>query len=72
MIFTLEALIKIIAFKTAYFRDSWNIFDFVIVSFTLFFFGLKAAQVPVQMGPGPTILRVLRIGRILRLIRQAQ
>jgi len=30
-IFTVEALIKIIAMKRNYFRDSWNIFDFIIV-----------------------------------------
>ena len=27
-IFTIEAIIKLIAFKKAYFHDSWNIFDF--------------------------------------------
>lgn len=30
-IFTLEAIIKIIALKLNYFRDSWNIFDFTVV-----------------------------------------
>ena len=71
-IFSLEAFIKIIALKKAYFRDSWNIFDFTIVFFTSVILILKFAQFPVQFGSGPTILRVLRIGRILRLIKQAQ
>ena len=34
-IFTLEAILKIIAMKTAYFKDSWNLFDFTIVVLTL-------------------------------------
>ena len=46
-VFTLEASIKIVAFKKAYFRDTWNVFDFSIVAFTLGFLSLKAMQVPV-------------------------
>ena len=70
-IFTLEALIKLIAMKRMYFRDSWNIFDFTIVVFTLVILTLKVLQIDVQFGSGATILRALRIGRILRLIKQA-
>ena len=36
-IFTLEAIIKIYAMKSAYFRDGWNTFDFGIVVITLIF-----------------------------------
>jgi hypothetical protein len=42
-IFTIEAIIKLIALKCDYFKDSWNCFDFVVVigsivavGFTLF------------------------------------
>ena len=70
-IFTLEAIIKIIALKTSYFKDSWNIFDFTIVVFTLVILLLKVMSVNIQFGSGATILRALRIGRILRLIKQA-
>lgn len=34
-IFTVEAIIKIIALKKDYFKDTWNKFDFTIVVFTL-------------------------------------
>lgn len=34
-IFTIEAIIKIIAMKTKYFYDAWNIFDFIVVVGTL-------------------------------------
>lgn len=72
VIFTSEAAIKIIALKKLYFRDSWNIFDFTIVTFTLLMLILKVANIDVPFGKGPLILRVLRIGRILRLIKQAK
>ena len=68
-IFTLEAIIKLIAQKKMYFSDSWNIFDFTIVIFTLLILLLKVLSIPVQFGSGATILRALRIGRILRLIK---
>jgi hypothetical protein len=31
VIFTLECIFKLIALKCAYFKDAWNIFDFVVV-----------------------------------------
>ena len=34
-IFTLEAILKLIALRCHYFRDSWNVFDFVVVVGTL-------------------------------------
>ena len=40
-IFTIEAVIKIIALRKAYFSDSWNKFDFTIVILTLLILGLK-------------------------------
>ena len=72
LIFTLEAIIKIIAMKKLYFKDPWNIFDFTIVISTLVVLILKALHVNIPFGNGPLILRALRIGRILRLIKQAE
>ena len=46
-IFTIEAIIKIIALKRHYFKDSWNIFDFTIVAFTLIILLLKVASIPI-------------------------
>lgn len=71
-VFTLEAIIKLIAFKKYYFHDSWNIFDFTIVAFTLIMLFLQSVDIKVPFGNGPTILRALRIGRILRLIKRAK
>ena len=35
-IFVSEALLKLIAFGTSYFKTSWNIFDFIVVCASLF------------------------------------
>ena len=72
VIFTAEAIIKIVALRSLYFRDSWNIFDFNIVSVTLLMLLLNMFKVVIPFGNGPTILRALRIGRILRLIKRAR
>lgn len=34
-IFTFEAIIKIIALGKVYFKDNWNVFDFIIVLLTI-------------------------------------
>ena len=39
-IFTVEAVIKIVALKKVYFDDPWNKFDFIIVVFTLLILSL--------------------------------
>ncbi len=33
--FAMEVIIKLIAFDAKFFKDGWNIFDFIIVLFTL-------------------------------------
>ena len=56
-VFVVEISVKLYAFGWRFFRDAWNVFDFVIVGIAL---------VPAS---GPlAVLRVLRILRILRLI----
>ena len=70
-IFTLEAIIKITAFGTLYFSDSWNLFDFVIVIGTAIAIILSAA-ISISIGPQTSILRAFRIGRVFRLIKKAK
>ena len=70
-IFTVEAAIKIIAFRKHYFLDGWNVFDFAIVIGT--YIGITvSATTSVSVGPQTTIIRSFRILRILRLIRKAR
>ena len=68
-IFTVEAIIKIVAFGKHYFTSGWNLFDFIIVIGT--FAGIilsKATE--YQVGPSTTVIRSFRIGRIFRLVRK--
>ena len=62
-VYTIEAIIKITAYRRNYFTDAWNIFDFSILLICLIPTGLIAF--PVQVA---RILRVLRVFRIFRLV----
>eukprot|EP00760_Papus_ankaliazontas_P025843 PhM_4_TR2892/c0_g1_i1/m.101635 len=64
-IFGLEAVIKILAVGKDYFYDSWNRFDFIVTVAT--FVGLF-----IGVGSGASVVRLLRVGRLLRLIRRAR
>jgi voltage-gated sodium channel len=60
-IFVLEIVLKLVAHgrrPLAFFRDGWNVFDFLIVAFCL---------LPVG-GPFAAVLRLARVLRLLRLI----
>lgn len=59
-IFVIELAIKLFAMRLRFFRDGWNVFDFVIVAISL----APAAQ-------GLSALRALRILRLLRVISVA-
>jgi len=59
-IFVAELVAKMIAYRGRFFRDGWNVFDFIIVGISL----VPAAQ-------GFTALRALRILRVLRLVSTA-
>lgn len=69
-IFTIEAIIKIIAHKLDYFKDSWNQFDFTVVFFTIVILILNWSGVGESVSIFGTILRTLRIGRCFRLIKK--
>lgn len=56
-VFTIEILLRIFVHRVAFFKDSWSIFDFIIVAISL-----------VPAGAGFEILRVLRVLRLFRLI----
>lgn len=62
-IFIIEALIKLIAMGPHYFRDGWNIFDFVIVigSVSLIHPRFKKQKNTI------TMIRAFRVGRVFKL-----
>merc|ERR1719361_996312 len=66
VIFTMEAFLKIMAIGfPAYWLEYWNRFDFIIVIASLIGKGFPS-------GPGLSVARVFRIGRVLRLINKAE
>lgn len=56
-VFTIEIILRISVYKTSFFKDSWSLFDFVIVAISL-----------VPSSAGFEIFRVLRVLRLFRLI----
>lgn len=59
-IFTVELLLKLFAFRLAFFKSGWNIFDFLIVGISW-----------VPGSEGLSVLRALRVLRLLRVISVA-
>lgn len=68
-IFTVEAIIKIFALRRNYFKEAWNIFDFTVVVGTLAILVIGFLNLG-NFGIQSTILRSMRIGRILRILRK--
>ncbi|RLN21075.1 hypothetical protein BBJ28_00010562 [Nothophytophthora sp. Chile5] len=69
-IFALEAIVKIIGLRRNYWKDSWNLFDFVIVLGTscgmlYHFFGGST------VGTAASAVRSFRVGRLFRLLHSA-
>lgn len=69
-IFTVEAVIKLVAFGLdKYFDDNWNKFDFAIVVGTLA--GLMAKWITgSDAGSIATVIRTFRIGRVFRMVKR--
>nr|AMD09816.1 sodium channel alpha subunit [Acartia hudsonica] len=72
-IFTTECALKIFALRQHYFKEPWNIFDFVVVILSIF--GILLSDLIEKYFVSPTLLRVVRvakIGRVLRLVKSAR
>jgi len=68
--FFVEALVKMIGLRFHYFTVPWNVFDFLLVLASIL--GILMEDVMIDFPVSPTLLRVVRvfrIGRILRLIK---
>jgi voltage-gated sodium channel len=59
-VFVVELLLKLFAHRLSFFRNGWNIFDFIIVGIAL-----------VPSAGGLSVLRALRILRVLRVLSVA-
>ena len=69
--FLAEAIVKIIGLRQYYFTVPWNLFDFILVVASIF--DLAVGDLATLNFPIPPtmlrIVRVFRIGRVLRLIK---
>ncbi|KAE9028177.1 hypothetical protein PF005_g2409 [Phytophthora fragariae] len=69
-VFALEAVVKVIGLGKYYWKDPWNVFDFVVVLGTLFgviyqMFGGSS------VGAAASTVRSFRVGRLFRLVHSA-
>lgn len=72
VIFTIEAIMKIIAYRRNYFRDAWNKFDFTVVILTWLVLIILQFELPFDVSILGMIARTLRIGRVFRLSKRVQ
>ncbi|KAM7407501.1 hypothetical protein PAMA_003295 [Pampus argenteus] len=73
IIFTGECLLKMISLRQYYFTNGWNIFDFIVVILSII--GTFLSDMIEKYFVSPTLFRVIRlarIGRVLRLIKSAK
>ena len=71
VIYTVEMLIKMIAYKKNYFHDGWNVFDFlIVVSAWVGFIAFHVFSINVKSLS--TVIRAFRILRVLKLIQKAR
>ena len=59
-IFVIELTVKLLAYRSSFFKNGWNLFDFVIVAVSL-----------APDGQSLSVLRALRIFRVLRVVSAA-
>jgi hypothetical protein len=72
IIFTIEAVMKILAYRRNYFREAWNQFDFTVVILTWLVLIILQFDLPFDVSILGMIARTLRIGRVFRLSKRVQ
>jgi hypothetical protein len=65
-IFIIEAIIKLLGLGKNYFKDGWNVFDFIIVVSSIIFFHpyFKKSKSTI------TVMRAFRVGRVLKSFKK--
>jgi voltage-gated sodium channel len=71
VVFTIEAIIKLIAMRCNYFKDAWNKFDFIVVIGTWVVILVLNLKLDLDLEILGTVLRTLRIGRVFRIVKRA-
>lgn len=63
LVYIVEAYLKLRAYGSGYFRDGWNVFDFVIIVLSLV--PPSIMPIPIQVA---RVLRLFRVARVFRLV----
>lgn len=73
-IFIIEAIIRLLALRLDYFKLGWNVFDFIIVVFSIVGIIVEdVLQKDMILSPGLLrVVRVFRLGRLLRFFEGAK
>ena len=72
IIFISEATLKLIAYGRKYFNNSWNQFDFFVVTASIFDILLSFVGEGIEfLSIGPQLARVMRVLRVTRILRLA-
>jgi len=69
-VFLIEAILKLFALGLAYFRDTWNLFDFSVVCLSIVVVTIYFAA--NTQASYLSLLRIFRVARIFRLIPKAK
>ena len=68
VVFIIEAILKLTCMGTNYFSDAWNVFDFSLIIISL----TSQTKLLSSIGSKASLLRIFRLGRLLRLIHRAK
>jgi hypothetical protein len=70
IIFLTECIFKLFAYGDTYFKNSWNQFDFVVVSSSVFDFLIKLLDsLEADLSVLSSLTKLARVFRILRVTR---
>jgi hypothetical protein len=69
IVYTVECIIKIIVYRTMYFKDSWNIFDFVVVLAAWIGF-IVDTLIGVEIKILTSSFRTFRVVRIFKMVKR--
>jgi hypothetical protein len=70
-IFIIEGVLKLLCLGKSYFKDPWNNFDMTIMVMSGTSVLLTKLKI-INLGSRASLLRILRLGRLLRLIHRAE
>ncbi|MBR3258963.1 MAG: ion transporter, partial [Eggerthellaceae bacterium] len=63
MVYIIETVLKLYAWRGDYFKDGWNIFDFIIITMSM----IPDSLLPIPLRVA-RVMRLFRVGRVFKLV----